>query len=69
MVIPGAWEGFLEEAALSQASERSRTVCSTGAGPILSEGTDAGAMGGRGWGRGRGETSMAWRVWHVTAKT
>lgn len=27
MVVPGAWEGFLEEVALSQASEMSQKQC------------------------------------------
>lgn len=54
VVIPGAWEGFPEEVALSRVSEMSTTVCGTDAGPSLSEGTDGGAIRARGWGRGRG---------------
>ena len=67
-VIPGAWEGFLEEVALSQASKMSRTVCGTDAGPSPSEGAQGtlGAVAGAGAG---GETSMAGRLWRIMAKT
>lgn len=56
VVVPGAWEGFLEEVALSQASEMSKKQCVVlHAGPSLSEGTEglsgttAGARRGRKW--------------------